>query len=397
MAIRASGLDYKNLAAYFVEGITWSRFREIATRAPGDGGLQLFRLGSRADKNLFGCSPSAIISTRPQTDLNFLKLLQGKEHLFHRIAARDLEQRPTLEADTKKAVECLGEIQLRVNRSILAEIIERCLFLMHWNAKHNKVVERTSWDELHNQAVSHILNLEISEHVLGRLKYTADDVAALDPRPRTWVELAVLQIVGEQALVEDRLKEALDFHRMVTDQASAHLSLILDNTFRTPWLAAKLLSTDKQVAQAAAKALSRHIASTRPSNRTLFEKHVFDTEHLWRNLVEFADAEPPVLLWQRHGQFENLFKFLAPRFLLAPDNVLDCERTHARWQWACSNQRSLKIHSLNASLRIVFYLENNDSFPSHETLWPHLDAERAEHRLSMRDIVAEDEIAPGWR
>ena len=43
MAIRASGLDYKALAAYFVEGITWTRLREIATRAPADGGLGLFQ------------------------------------------------------------------------------------------------------------------------------------------------------------------------------------------------------------------------------------------------------------------------------------------------------------------------------------------------------------------
>ena len=38
MSIKASELDYKNLAAYFVDGITWSRLRDIATQDPQDGG-----------------------------------------------------------------------------------------------------------------------------------------------------------------------------------------------------------------------------------------------------------------------------------------------------------------------------------------------------------------------
>ena len=37
-AIRASGLDYKALCSYLCEGITWTRLREIAVRAPRDGG-----------------------------------------------------------------------------------------------------------------------------------------------------------------------------------------------------------------------------------------------------------------------------------------------------------------------------------------------------------------------
>ena len=43
-------------------------------------------------KDLFGQSPSAITVTRPETYLKFLKLLEGKEHLLHKLAVRDLEQ-----------------------------------------------------------------------------------------------------------------------------------------------------------------------------------------------------------------------------------------------------------------------------------------------------------------
>jgi hypothetical protein len=211
------------------------------------------------------------------------------------------------------------------------------------------------------------------------------------------VELAVLQVLGDPALVANRLAEALDFHRSVTDKAAAHLALLADNTFRTPWMAAKLLSTDKQFAQTAALSLAKHLAATRPGNRTLFEQHVFETPELWENLVAFSQASPPVLLWHGHGKYAALFKFLAPRFLLAPDHVLDAERVHARWQWACTMKRALKMHSLNAYLRLTHYLESNQTFPGSDELFPHLQAEREQHRVSLVAIEAAGEVALGWR
>ena len=51
--------------------------------------------------------------------------------------------------------------------------------------------------------------------------------------PTTWVHLVVLQVVGEEDLVPERLQVALDFHRSASDQAVAHLNLLRDNTFRT--------------------------------------------------------------------------------------------------------------------------------------------------------------------
>ena len=72
-----------------------------------------------------------------------------------------------------------------------------------------------------------------------------------------------------------------------------------------------------------------------------------DTEELWQELVEFSNASPPVLLWHNHGKYQVLFKFLAPRFLLAPDHVLDAERIHVRWQWICKVRRSQKLQNMN--------------------------------------------------
>ena len=42
MAIRASGLDYRSLAAYLVDGVSWSRLRAIATTAEAERGPQPF-------------------------------------------------------------------------------------------------------------------------------------------------------------------------------------------------------------------------------------------------------------------------------------------------------------------------------------------------------------------
>ena len=396
MAIRASGLDYKALAAYLVEGVTWSRLREIAVKAPADGGLQLFSDGSAGCQNLFGCSPSAIILTRPETDLQFLKLLSGKEHLLHRLASKDLEQR-RLGAETRAAIQNLGDLKQRCYRRVLAEILERCMYLLHWVAKHPIVATSDSWDDLLQRASSTILDLDITPNVLVRFSTSAEELRAMHNVPRTWVELAVHSVLGDADLVADRLGEALEFHRMVTDQAAAHLNLLAENTYRTPWLAAKLLSRDKILASTSASALVKHLVKTRPANRTAFEKHLVDNEYLWKPLEEFAKAEPPVLLWHGIGRYEALFKFLAPRFLLAPDHVLDAERVHARWQWVCSVKRGLRIHTLNAMLRLTHYLENNQSFPSDSEMLQHLLAERDSHKMNLQALEEAREVALGWR
>ena len=161
-------------------------------------------------------------------------------------------------------------------------------------------------------------------------------------------------------------------------------------------MAAKLLSQDKGLARAAAKDLAKHLVSTKPGNRTLFEAHVFNTESLWRALVAFSETDPPVLLWHGQGKFQHLFRFLAPRFLLAPDNVLDAERVHARWQWLCLQKRGLKLHALSSCLRLTHYLEHNP-WPNHEDIQQQVQAEAREHKVALEALKAEDEIATGWQ
>ena len=160
------------------------------------------------------------------------------------------------------------------------------------------VASNTSWDVLMQRAVSEILNLDITEKVLKRFALNEETLGEMEERPKSWVALAVLQVMGEERLVGEKLQEALVFHRLVSDQAAAHLNLLSDNTYRTPWLAAKLLSKDKEMAQNSAALLRKHLVKTRPANRTSFEKHLFTQEELWKNLEDFSKANPPVLLWQ---------------------------------------------------------------------------------------------------
>ena len=93
--------------------------------------------------------------------------------------------------------------------------------------------------------------------------------------PKTWGGAVSAVRGGEETLVAEHLQTALDVHRRVTDSAGAHLALLCENTLRTPWMAAKLLSKQRDLAQAAAKDLARHLAATSPVNRTPFRATPF--------------------------------------------------------------------------------------------------------------------------
>ena len=124
---------------------------------------------------------------------------------------------------------------------------------------------------------------------------------------------------------------------------------------------------------------------------------MFTHGEVWENLEDLSNAEPPVFLCGNNCLYGSLFKLLAPRFLLAPDHVLDAERVHARWQWACTLCQVMKIMTLNATLRLQHYLENNQTFPLHEDLLPHLHAESMHHKLTLEAISAEQDAPLEWR
>ena len=353
-------------------------------------------MSSQRCKEIFGVAPAGIISTRPETDLRFLEFLIGKEHILHRLAVKDLEDRD-LAASTRTAVASLGKIADRVQRRVLAELLRRTMYLLYHNSKHPIVTSSRSWDDLVEKAVGLISDLAITDEFLERSKFSREQLERLEEeQPKTWVEVAVLEVVGETRLVPTYLSEALKFHLQVSGDAGAHLKLIGDNTCRTPWLAAKLLLPTATDAKAAAVSLVARVVNTKPVNRTPFEKHLLDSMELWTSLEEFSKAAPAVCLWHGRGKFETLYKFLAPRFLLAPDHVLDAERIHSRWQWYCLQKRGLRLPTLNALLRVQHHLEHQD-LPDHETLLAPLLAEHAEHKVAVEAVQAAGEVAIGWR
>ena len=126
------------------------------------------------------------------------------------MATKDLEQR-SLGADARAAILNLGDIKSRIRRRVLQEILEKCMFLHYWTGKHPTVTCDTTWDQLMQKAVHLILSLEITTQVLERFKLSETDLEGMDARPKTLVDLAVLQVVGDPERVAEHLPEALRY------------------------------------------------------------------------------------------------------------------------------------------------------------------------------------------
>ena len=187
-------------------------------------------------------------------------------------------------------------------------------------------------------------------------------------------------------------------HSSMVARSVAHLALLEDNIFRTTWLAGELLAQDAEAAQASANMLQRHLLRTAPARLSSFDQALVRNETYMENLQAFATATPAVCLWQNHGAYKPLFRFLALRFLLAPDQVLDCEGVHARWQWLCASKRNLRLKSLNAILRLNHFLgSNGNEFPPPHVLADHLRTEMAVLRAAHLKLQREDQVAPKWR
>ena len=52
------------------------------------------------------------------------------------------------------------------------------------------------------KAANLILSLEITTQLLERFKLSEPDLEGMDARPKTWVDLAVLQVVADPGLVD---------------------------------------------------------------------------------------------------------------------------------------------------------------------------------------------------
>ena len=160
-------------------------------------------------------------------------------------------------------------------------------------------------------------------------------------------------------LSTDRLFE---YHAKLANRMAAHLQLTCETIDSCAWLSAGMLSTNAATAQASANAYHEHLV--RCASKTGYDAVFVAEPGLFDQLAAFSAARPPDLLWRGRGAYQDLFRFLALRFLANPDSVLGCESVHAQWKWLEQNSRGIKFPLLNAMLKLQNYLRlNNNSFP----------------------------------
>ena len=385
------------LAAYFCDDVTWQRLQALATKSICDGGLALFREGSNEHHAIVRAAPSAILDGRPESHYNFLKWLHDKSHILERLASKDIADRrlksvpPETLASLKSKPDC-------VKRSVLCEVLHRCLHICAVGNKKRHIAAETTFRELVESEVKMILALDLTDHSIANLGATRQLIADKQWHPQSWVQLAVLLIYDDERAAEIALPEALDFHRRVSTRAATHLQLTAANILNTQWLAQELLSRHAPKAQASARTLVRHLTTTPPTKYTPFERELVQEEQLWSELVDFSNTPRALLLWRGRGRFANLFRFLASRFLVGPDHVLDCERLHARWKWISDNKRGIRLPLLNAWLKLTCFLESHDwEFPDDRELEEHLADAHRQLRQMYGEVADADEVARGWR
>ena len=253
-----------------------------------------------------------------------------------------------------------------------------------------------SLEALAAKATGLLQRLALDDEVHERLGTSPEALDAQGWAPTDWVELVCLLEYQDPVRAQSALPACRKLHLELSSKATAHLALVISNITRTTWTAAGVLSSDPDKARTSAQCLLRQLDSIAPDSRTPFERHM--AEAYYSHLEEFGKREPPVRVWQGQGAFKPLFQFLALRFLTAPDQVLDCERLHARWQWICKTKRSIKMPLMNGWLRTSQFMEANGfSLPPEHVLQPHLEYATALDRAAQLAVAARGDVAPGMR
>ena len=390
--------DIKKICEYFSKGVTWTRLQALASLPVADHGMGLLAERSPEFKRVFFHAPGPIVDTRPESDKNFLQFLGGKERVLSLVAVRDVSDRALAPA-TQLAVTIMGDVRGRAVRRVAAEVLHRALFLHFWVNDHVRICGGETLENLTDKAKAVLQDVALDEPTMKRLGCEDAWFARTGlARPETWVALAVLMEFEDEDLARGALPHVLGVHGDLVARGTAHLALVVDNIMRSSWIAGGILHKDPVVAQSSAQRLLVHLDSVAPHKRSAFETHLAGDERLMDALADFAHREDAVCVWHGHGAYKHLFRFLAVRFLLAPDEVLDCERAHARWNWWCLGKRSLKLPALNARLRLTAHLEQHLSqFPPHAILKEFLERAADAQRVARAEVDAMEDIAPGYR
>jgi hypothetical protein len=351
--------DSWHLPAYLRDGISWSRICAIATQPVANGGLQLFREFSIADRDFKSPTPPAVLDGRPETNFLFLKWLLPRQELLAQIVPRDVEQRSLKGKAAQASAKTMASPFDNLCRWIDLVMLAKGLYLFHENKSLHYIVRKYTYDSIVEKATHIIMGLDVASHVLEVLNIEESD---LDPEEKTqgWLELILKRRAGAQA--EDFREEVLSYHGKIALRMSGHLRLTWENMNTSMWVSGGILSMDADTARTSARLFHRLLIQKRIDELRPYEKACLNNESMMKNLDEFANQDPPSLVWRMHGKFAILFCFLAPRFLGCGDTVLDVESVHARWKWISEVSRGMKFRMLNCTLRLKKHLESYGDF-----------------------------------
>ncbi len=155
----------------------------------------------------------------------------------------------------------------------------------------------------------------------------------------------------------------------------------------------RLLSKDPYITRDAARLLLTHLVQLRGDQGTRFEKALLDDDVLMRQIDMIAHDEAPDCIWRKRGRTSYLFRFLAARFVGAPDSVGGCESIHAQWKWVETNRRHLTLKMLNSFCRLRNYVRSFGALPDYEDLRDHFDTLESYYNMLYQGIREGGEVS----
>ena len=389
------------ISVYLRDGITWRALQCIAVTPIANGGLGLVRDGSAEYKAVFGNSPPSIIVDRPESAVVFLKWWRQRCRLLTTCILNDLHRRKLKMKDAQIVHDTLTNRADVFKREVLYILLEKSLFIYYWIKSKHRLVEHDTFDSILKKASAIITSLQLDDHTLQLLGFNREDVIALgipNAHMMSWVEFVcnvVPDTTNEEA--DAMVPVCNSLHELVATRMAAHQKLTASTMERSYWVAAKMLSKNPTIAKEGANSFHDYLIRLRHNQMTLFERHFSEDDVLMNELAGFKDLPEASCLWHTGPTFSNLYMFLCARFLAAPDHVVDCEGTHAKWQWITLVKRGIKFRLLNAILKIKSWLDFYGHLPAAEELREHYQSVVETERAQLQAVLADPNIARGLR
>jgi hypothetical protein len=389
------------IETYVRDGITWSRLKTIATGSLEHGCLALFAETSEEGVNFFNRAPPKILDDRPETNCFCLEWLLPRQDVLAKLVVHDLSRRNLTMPQAQQALASLTDRMDCVLRHIDLVLIKKGLYLYYLSKDCHTIIDGDrSYEDVLKKALEILTNKFVDDHVLEVLGLTWADLREIGWTDHTnlqWIEVAILMIPGiGQADCNEMFEEVVKYHDMVAIKMATHLQgVALSIETRGVVLASQILSKDPAKAQNGAQRLRDHIVGTHPDKRSKFDSYILNSHDLWSELLQFAIRAVACVVWHGDGAFQHLFVFLAVRLATAPDTVLDCEGTHAKWQWLMNVKRGISFKMLVAMLKLFSYIQWHGELPTSADLTEHVLHYRRGMAVQVADLRANGVVPRG--